>query len=123
MNMEEAQLISDKLGVNLQYFKSEYADPRWPFDQSILIRHQNGACSFLQINSEKKEALCRIHSFKPLCCREWESRMDRADCKEGLKSIWDLEIDDSGRVVGRSERVAEFTAFLRSIDSAESNIS
>jgi hypothetical protein len=88
-----------------------------------LLRHQNGACPFLQINSEKKEALCGIHSYKPACCREWEYRMDRADCREGLKAVWDLDISDSGQVCGRSERLDEFAAFLRSINAPGSDIS
>jgi len=123
MNIEEARLIAHKLGVSWQDFKAEYADPRWPFDHSLLLRHLNGACPFLQVNCDRKEGLCRIHSYKPACCREWEYKMDRADCREGLKAVWDLEISESGKVCGKREKLDEFSAFLRSISSPDSDTS
>ncbi|MBN1191635.1 MAG: YkgJ family cysteine cluster protein [Dehalococcoidales bacterium] len=123
LSPEEAGFIAGKLGISRQYFNELYSDPRWPFDNSLLIRHNNGACPFLQENSAGNEYNCLIHDFKPSCCREWESRIDRNECKEGLKSVWGLEVDDCGRVTGRIERLKEFVEFLRSIDVPGSEIS
>jgi Fe-S-cluster containining protein len=107
--------VADRLKIDWKSFQEQYADPRWPGDQIILIRHQNGACPFLHTGSGNGQALCSIHEFKPVCCREWESRMDRADCVEGLKTIWSLEIDQTGRIIGTNQKLAEFAAFLDSI--------
>jgi Fe-S-cluster containining protein len=115
LSLADTQEIADKLGVGWQQFKAEYADPRWPADDSILIRHRNGACPFLQTKDDIRQALCIIHSFKPLCCREWESRLEKADCREGLKAIWDLEIDSNGRVSGQDTQLDKFAAFLQSL--------
>ncbi len=46
--------------------------------------------------------------------------MDRKDCREGLKAVWDLEIDNNGQIYGSSDKVAEFVAFQRSINSGGS---
>jgi Fe-S-cluster containining protein len=116
LSLEEAQLIADKLGVSGPDFKAEYADPRWPFDHSILLRHRNGACSFLKEDGSIRQSLCFIHGFKPACCRDWESRMDRADCREGLKAVWDLEIDISGQICGKVQKLEEFSRFLQTLE-------
>jgi Fe-S-cluster containining protein len=115
LSLEEARIVADKLGASWESFQEQYADPRWPGEQIILIRHQNGACPFLHTENGSGQALCIIHRFKPACCREWECRMDRADCREGLKTIWNLEIDQTGQIIGTNQKLDEFAAFLRSL--------
>ena len=115
LNLEEAHLIANRLKVSWEYFLAEYADHRWPGNQSILIRHSNGACLFLQNYPQKKQSLCLIHEYKPACCLEWESRLDRQDCREGLKNQWGLTLDTSGRIVGSEEKLKAFDRFLQTL--------
>lgn len=117
LGLEEAHLIAGKLGSGWEHFLATYSDPRWPGDQIVLIRHVNGACPFLLTYPEKKQSLCLIHSYKPKCCQEWESRLNRTDCREGLKTVWDLTIDSTGRVCGSREKIESFTRYLESLAS------
>jgi Fe-S-cluster containining protein len=102
--------------MSWESFKSQYADPRWPFDHSVLVLHHQGACPFLNENRETRQALCRIHSFKPVCCSEWECKLDRADCREGLRAVWELEIDADGKISGESAKIARFAGFLLTLE-------
>ena len=115
LNLEEAHLIADRLKVGWEYFLAEYADQRWPGKQSILIRHSNGACLFLQICPQKMQRLCLVHDCKPACCLEWESGLERADCREGLKTQWGLTLDPSGLIAGSEEKLEVFDRFLQTL--------
>jgi Fe-S-cluster containining protein len=108
----EAHRIADKLKISWDQFRKEYTDPRWPGTQSFLIKHTNGACLFLKTSADKKQKICLIHDIKPDCCREWIQGPDRPECREGLKMIWGLTIDDSGRIFGLPEKLEAFQKYL-----------
>jgi Fe-S-cluster containining protein len=122
LGLEEAHLIASRLGSGWEHFLAAYSDPRWPGDQIVLVRHIKGACPFLQTYPEKKQRLCLIHSYKPKCCREWESRLDRADCREGLKTIWDLTVDSAGQVSGTREKIESFACYLESLSTGSTGV-
>jgi hypothetical protein len=61
------------------------------------------------------EYLCLIHDFKPACCREWQSGLDKAECREGLKSIWDLIVEPAGQISGRPEKMSVFEGYIESL--------
>ncbi len=90
ISLSEAHIIADKLGVSWRHFLADYIDPRWPGTRNFLLRHINGACVFLRVSSDQKQKLCSIHTFKPSCCQEWKPGIDRSECLDGLKTIWDL---------------------------------
>ncbi len=112
LSLEDAGKIAERLEISWENFKKEYSDPRWPADDSILIRHVNGSCPFLKIEEGTGQALCKIHNFKPTCCREWEANLEKADCKEGLQQNWNLEIDENGEVCGMQDKLEAFSRFL-----------
>jgi hypothetical protein len=39
--------------------------------------------------------------------------MDKPDCREGLKTVWGLEIDPSGQIIGTEQQKNDFAEFLQ----------
>jgi hypothetical protein len=107
-------MIAGKLGIRWKDFIRDYTDPRWPGTESFLLRKNNGICLFLKASTDKKQNLCLIHGFKPSCCLEWESGLEQRECREGLKTAWDLTVDSSGQISGTPEKLAEFENFIKS---------
>jgi Fe-S-cluster containining protein len=103
LTLDEARDITQKLGINWEQFLGEYADSRWPGTRSLLLKHIDGACIFLQRSIGNKQSLCRIHDFKPACCRDWNADLSNFECREGLKRIRDLKVDSSGAEIGTIE--------------------
>jgi Fe-S-cluster containining protein len=110
LSLAEAQLLAQKLGISWEQFKDNYTDSRWPGTASFLLRHQNGACIFLQFSPSSKQKLCLIHDFKPECCLDWQAGWEKPECRGGLQNTWQLTVDSAGRVCGDPERVEEFEA-------------
>jgi hypothetical protein len=108
----EAKAVAQKLHLSLEQFVAEYCDPRWPGTHSFLLCHKSGACTFLTTSPGKKQKHCSIHTFKPACCLEWQSGLDKVECRQGLKNSWDLEIDSSGRIWGTCDKLKEFRNYL-----------
>ena len=107
-------MIAKKLEISWQQFLDEYTDPRWPGTTSFLIRHNDGGCVFLKLSPDNQK-LCLIHDFKPECCREWTSGLQRPECQDGLKRNWGLIVDSSGTVSGTQNKLEEFERFIRSL--------
>jgi hypothetical protein len=113
--LAEAHLIADALGVTWQQFTEEYIDERWPGTQSLLIRQNHGLCVFLKTCRHKgcpPTADCLIHYFKPLCCREWKTALDRPECQQGLKQQWGLTVDSSRGLRGPEDKLKAFARYI-----------
>ena len=115
LELPEVKLIAGKLGISWKSFLQDYTDPRWPGTTSFLLLQNNGVCLFLKSSTDNKQNLCLIHDFKPSCCLDWKSSLERRECREGLKTRWDLAVDSSGRISGSREKLAEFERFLQSL--------
>ncbi len=112
--LAEAHELAGRLVATWKEFREKYTDPRWPGTESFLLRHDSGACVFLE-RQESNQAFCTIHSFRPLSCREWQAGLDVQECWEGLARYWGLGVDESGNFTGMDEAIQRFQAFLGSI--------
>jgi len=115
INFTEARLIVDQLGISWEEWLSSYADPRWPGEDSFLIRQKDGACIFLEQISAVLTR-CAIYNVRPAACLEWQPGLFRSECRRGLLRYWHLEVDSSGRLTGPSEDLTAFEIFLKSLD-------
>jgi hypothetical protein len=79
-------------------FRVEYCDPRWPGVHSYLIIHRDDACAFMFTTPNTQLSLCRIHAFKPACCRDWSAGTLKDECRSGLKNLLGIEVDDQGQM-------------------------
>jgi Fe-S-cluster containining protein len=111
LSLSEARTLAANLGVSWDRFLADYTDPRWPGTRNFLLRHVDDACIFLGPSEDNSRRLCRIHDFKPACCREWKPGLDHAECREGLKTTWDLIPDGTGKIGGSRGRIEAFRAF------------
>jgi len=116
LELEEAKRISNELGLTLQEFLTRFTDPRWPGTQSYLVRHVNSSCIFLKPSEDNKQHLCSIHNIKPSCCIEWKAGMaDHQECRQGLKRIWNLDLDADGKIKGSQDDISKLQFYLNSI--------
>jgi hypothetical protein len=115
IDLSEAHCICEKLALHWEDFLNDYIDPRWPGTQNLLIRQVSGACIFLKPSIDKKHLMCAIHDFKPSCCLEWKSGLDRAECQSVLLTKWGLEINTRGIIQGTEEQIKLFKEYLRSL--------
>jgi len=113
ITLPEATHLAESLKITLGNFIDEYTDHLWPGTESFLIRHQDGACLFLEHTSEKVTG-CRIHSFRPQDCRDWTAGFNHVECRQGL-ALWELQINDSGDISGTDENINRFRSFLVSL--------
>jgi Fe-S-cluster containining protein len=95
----------------------EYTDPRWPGTKSFLLKHVDGACIFLKADPSCKQFLCKIHGFKPACCLEWESGLNKQECLKGLLAIWHLTVDASGNLQGTPQDIQLFQEYKLSLEN------
>lgn len=115
LSLNEVRNIAHKLGLSLKVFLTEYTDPRWPGTESYILRHNDGACVFLQASADKLQNMCLIQSYKPQCCLEWISGMHQPECREGLRAKWSVSIDSSGNLTGSPQNISRFRQFLQSL--------
>lgn len=117
LDLAEAQRMAGELGLTEESFRDRYADRRWPGESSLLVRQEHGCCPFLKRSGENDDELCGIHSFKPLCCREWTPGLDRRECQAGLARRWGITVDSSGELKGPDERIRDLRLFMDSLAS------
>ena len=116
LTADDVTLISKKLGLPSQQFIQDYTDHRWPGTQSFLLIHKNEACVFLEYFLEKGISLCRIHSFKPACCRDWACGLIKPECQEGLKNKFGIKVDSSDRMEASPEQELQLKQRLEMIE-------
>jgi len=115
LKLTEARAIADRLGEGWSDFTRKYADSRWPFADSLLLRHKDGACVFLDRSPESPVSLCRIEDFKPQCCREWQAGYEKKQCRLGLQRYWGLDFNGAGGLQGPVDSINRFEIFLESL--------
>lgn len=115
MELEEAHAIVAKLGLTWEKFINEYADTRWPGTRSVLLRHYLHGCLFLNQPEGSAIGLCSIHEFKPQCCRDWQAKLYKKECRQGLAKYWNLSVDETNHIAGSPEALKVFQAFLDSL--------
>jgi Fe-S-cluster containining protein len=104
--------------LQLDEFLSEYTDPRWPGTNSFIFKQVDGVCIFLKtelVSNQFHQSLCSIHKIKPICCREWSSSFEKAECQYGLKQKWGLSFDSSGIFQGPPEKLVIFKEYLKTL--------
>ncbi len=110
--MDEATGIAARLGLSWNDFLKEYTDPRWQSQHSVLLRQTLHGCLFLDQPVGSVFGLCRIHAFKPKCCREWQAKIWKKECRQGLSKFWGLCVDEDDCITGQPEEIAVFQNLL-----------
>jgi hypothetical protein len=116
IDLPEAENIANHLNIPLKEFLDKYADPRWPFKDTYILKQTLNGCIFLNQEEGSVFGLCRIHHFKPPDCQKWKANLDRKECRLGLKQYWNLTVNDSGEIVGSPEDLLCFQTFLKTLD-------
>jgi len=120
MSVPEAKELADRLGVGWQSFSDNYLDHRWPGRDTVVLRHDNFKCIFLDQEPGCVFGLCRIHQFKPIACMAWRASPDRKECRQGLSRYWNLTVNEFGKLQGSPDDIKCFRTFVRSITTEES---
>lgn len=113
MSKAEGLRIALHMGLDFYDWVGRYCEPRWPDPRSYLIRHENGACVFLQRQEHERFALCRIYSVRPYACRDWAAGPYKPACAEGLERLWNVTVDEEGSLQGTREAVQRMRLFLK----------
>ena len=112
IDLSELQMLAMHLNISHEEFISNYADPRWPGENTFLLRHVNGACIFIE-TFQNNITSCKIHSFRPQDCRNWMAIINKPECQKGLLK-WGLELDEKGNIRGNDSDIKRFNEFLES---------
>jgi Fe-S-cluster containining protein len=115
LDLPEAESIAAHLHLPVKEFLDKYADPRWPFKDTYILKQTLNGCVFLDQEEGSVFGLCRIHGFKPTDCRKWTANPDRKECRLGLKHYWNLTVDDEGKLTGTPEALQCFNTFLETL--------
>jgi Fe-S-cluster containining protein len=115
MSQSEAEALAKNLGMTMETFAGNYIDPRWPGSETVVVRHVAGKCPFLEQPEGSILGICRIHRFKPYCCREWQASADRKECRQGLDRYWGLKVGEDGELIGSPEDILCFQTFVESL--------
>ncbi|APV45379.1 hypothetical protein Dform_02070 [Dehalogenimonas formicexedens] len=115
MTVNEAHRIAEKLKIEWDIFENDYLDGAWPGTRTVLLRHREGHCVFLEQQPDKRVFFCRVHKFKPESCIQWNADADKKDCQEGLEKLWNLTVDAEGSFSGAPGAVEELEALLETL--------
>lgn len=74
--------IAVGMSVDIEELKSKFLTP-YPFNTNLYLIQNNNSCVFLEEKNGK--AQCKIHDFKPSCCRNWQASVYRKECMKGIK--------------------------------------
>ena len=114
MSKAEGLRIARRMGIDFYDWVGRYCEPRWPDPRSYLIRHENGACAFLERQEDVRFALCRIYEVRPHACRDWAAGPFKPACADGLKRLWNVAVDEEGSLQGTTEAVQQVRLLLKS---------
>jgi uncharacterized protein len=113
INESELIAISGYLGIETEEFIKNYTDHRWPGTTSYLIRHNENGCVFLKEISGSRLKLCSIQQVKPRCCREWDAAINKNECRQCLKQMFNLIVDENGRIAGNISDINNLLNYLK----------
>lgn len=113
---DEIQQIADYLGISPEKLKRDFTDPRWPIRGKFLLRH-HGDTGCIFIAQHRNIRLCSIHAVKPHPCRDWTPSLSHKECRQGLRNVWGLTVNDEGEICGTESTIIAFAEHLRSISS------
>lgn len=100
---------------------TRYTDRRWPGTQSFLLIHVNAACVFMETTPDTNLSLCRIHSFKPACCREWEAGIHKPECQSGLSKLLGITVDSNLNLAANAEQIRRLGERTKAIEDLASD--
>jgi hypothetical protein len=122
VDLAEAARIAGEMGMSLEHFTEKYTDARWPGKESLLVRHHEGRCVFLDMGSQGLgTAGCSIHSFKPSSCREWDSSLCHPECRVGLMKISGVFPGQPSEVISLEEGFELYQAHLEAPAASRRN--
>jgi len=112
----EIDRMAEGLGISREEFIREYVNIT---QIGYLLRQDENGCVFLRREVGRPGALCSIHLFRPDICRNWQARLIRRQCIEGLGAFPEdnglLRVDTLFEDIEERERfcdvVEETTAF------------
>jgi len=119
LELPEANALAAKLDMDWNKFVQEYTDPRWGSDKSVLLRRTVHGCPFLEQPDGSAFGLCRIHAFKPQCCRDWQAKLWKKECRRGLSQFWNLCVDENDHITGTPDDMLVFQTFLKTLTGQE----
>jgi Fe-S-cluster containining protein len=119
LTLRETQAIAGRLNIEPDRFIAEYTDRRWPGTESFLLVHTDGACVFLSVQPETGLQLCRIHDFKPDCCRAWAAGLHKAECQQGLKTLFGISVDTNAHMQADEDQLQRLQARYQVIDGLQ----
>jgi len=121
VDLEEAGRLAQGLGISVERFVEVYADRRWPDGRSVMVRHENGHCVFLDVGVDARANSCLIHLFRPSSCREWVPGLDHVECRMGLMKLLGISTGRSGEVVSLEEGAALLEAHPEVLTTSRRN--
>ncbi|MFC1948941.1 YkgJ family cysteine cluster protein [Chloroflexota bacterium] len=108
---EEVELMAKHLSMSADKFITEYVDVT---QVGYLLRQTKDGCVFLSWEKGKSRSSCRIHSFRPAPCRNWQPSLARPQCREGLTRF---QAGDGlllpGEIFEDQEQIEKFCSLLR----------
>jgi Fe-S-cluster containining protein len=115
MTLDEARRVADALDVAWPVFQADYLDHSWPGASTVLVKHRDSRCLFLEPQPQAGVFFCRIHAFKPASCLDWQAGTGKKECRDGLGKYWRLGIDDHGDFTGSADDIARFNSLMASL--------
>ena len=121
MPLEEAYRIAATMGIGWEEFQEEYLDPTWPGIRTVLAKHNGDGCVFLVRQPDERVFFCRIQSFKPASCIEWQAGLSKQDCRDGLAQHWKLNVNSEGSIQGSDTDMGAFQVLLIQLDAGSTD--
>ncbi len=114
LTLAEARRLAGNLQIGWTEFVNTYTDPRWPGQDTFLLRHRHGSCIFLKNTAGGLEKRCLIYPFRPQDCHEWTPALTRSECQQGL-TRWNLKVNAHGKLKGSKVDLQKFQSFLNTL--------
>lgn len=119
LELTEARELAANLKMGWDEFLQSFTDPRWGSSRSVLLRRTTHGCPFLDQPEGSAIGLCRIHTFKPQCCRDWQSKLWKKECRRGLSQFWNLCVNENDCIAGDPDDIQVFRTFLKTVTGQE----
>ena len=83
---KEIENIARNLGISPEEFTIRYLRTV-PGTGLQLIQNSEDKCPFLAWEGTGGRAYCTIYDVRPAVCRDWEARLSKSECREGLARL------------------------------------